>query len=140
MKKLIITAMLGLISQGAFGSKGGGTGSCRAKSKVHHCCVEYYYDSTLVDIENLQPLLIEQLKKVISQLKANETRSARLEKKSIYGLDWNKIEVDLTKNNIINKGRKNNLNFKWLKSKDLSNFIEKKIIDNPYYLVKKNIK
>ena len=47
------------------------------------------------------------------------------EKNSIYGLDWNKIEADLIKNHIIKKGEKNSLNFKWIKTKDLSNFIEK---------------
>ena len=92
------------------------------------------YDSTQDEMKRIVDIKVNGNNKFI-----NYKFYAR-EKKSIYGLDWNKIEVDLTKNNIINKGRKNNLNFKWLKSKDLSNFIEKKIIDNPYYLVKKNIK
>ena len=61
------------------------------------------------------------------------------DRNSIYGLDWEKIEEDLMRNSIIKKSKKNILNFKWIKVKELSDFVKFKIEENPYYLVKKNI-
>ena len=58
------------------------------------------------------------------------------EKNSVYSLDWHKIESDLIKNEIIKINCKKPLNFKWIKILELSNFVESKIQDNPYYLVK----
>ena len=43
------------------------------------------------------------------------------------------------RNSIIKKSKKNILNFKWIKVKELSDFVKFKIEENPYYLVKKNI-
>ena len=59
------------------------------------------------------------------------------DKKSIYALDWIKIEADLIENNIIKTNYKKILNFKWLKTSELGNYIKSKIKENPYYLVKK---
>ena len=59
------------------------------------------------------------------------------DRNSIYGLDWEKIEEDLMRNSIIKKSKKNILNFKWIKVKELSDFVKFKIEENPYYLVKK---
>lgn len=61
------------------------------------------------------------------------------DKKSVYALDWLKIEADLIENSILKINYKKILNFKWLKISELSSFIKKKIRENPYYLVKKNI-
>lgn len=61
------------------------------------------------------------------------------DKNSIYELDWKKIEEDLIRNSIIKNSKKAILNFKWIKAKELSDFVKLKIEENPYYLVKKNI-
>ena len=61
------------------------------------------------------------------------------EKNCIYALDWHKIEADLIKNNIMKINSKKNLNFKCIRILELSKFVEYKIKENPYYLVKKII-